>query len=1249
MTDISVSPKEYHIILSNRNMAHYGEIQNIDQSTVNVNLNFNSADELSFTVYKTLNNRECRLWDKIVDLKLGYVAELNEYFQIETPLTDADSTYKTVTGTSLCEAELGQIILRSVYINTEYDIDRDDYVPTIFCDPNKPEGSLLHRILKFAPHYHIGHVDDSLKTLQRTFETDGTSIYDFFTGDCAEQFNCIFIFDTPTRTINVYDLYTVCNKCGHRGEYDYVCPKCGSDDLKYYGEDTTIAVSKENLTEEINYSTDVDSIKNCFKLVAGDDDMTATVINNNPNGSSYYWAWSDFQKEDMSEELRNKLTSYNKLYESKQPEYSKIMENVYNCIDKIGYYTSSMMPDHEHPVITAASEAEKLNNTSLSPLGLSSVTTSTSIATVESALKNYAKVYVKSAYVKLEIVEGEWDYEGTDENGNHYGYWKGRIKVTNYSDEEDVAYSDYLNIKVYDLYEDFLKQKIDKVIAKENDDEGSIYDVLSIKVYEEDGKTEDQEATLEKFKEALTYYSLNRLKAFHDAVQSCIDIMIQEDQASEMADLYNTMYKPYKAKLDAIQEEMDKRQVTIDEWNKKYNDYTSQQQTIQKELNFESYLGKDLFLEMSAYRRDDTYQNDNFISDGLDNAELFKKANEFLDAAKKEILKACTPQHTITSTLYNLLKLPAFKPLVNHFKLGNWIRFLIDGHVYRLRLIKIGYDNSDDTKLTTEFSNLTVSPDVKSDVASILSAAQSMSTSYSYVAKQAEIGNKAQSALVDIQKNGLDTSLYEIKNADNQELTYSKHGLLFRKHDDNTDTYDPEQLVVTGNKIAFTRNTWESVSSVIGKQKYSLNGITYEKYGVNVDFMLSGEIISGDIYSLNYKTDSDGNITNGTHIDLEKGNFDFAGGKLHYNSDENVLEMTGLIKGSRIEGGSLLIGDMNSNHYAEIDENGNMTAAGVTIIGGTFESGDLGMSFEKVHIKNSDINGGSLSVSNADKSVYTEISTDGLLSAKGCNISGTFSGTFDGTFDGVLDLTNGSIAGRKINTTSLYFDNGSKSSGVNSNGSYSFWAGSTYANRNSAPLRVSHTGNVYATDVIIGSTKSSNFKFDGINIVGSNALNYQTVTISNDDGSITLYDENGENEATISPNKIELTNPNSQLIINGTKSRITSTEHYGDRLLYCYEMTEPMFGDIGESVVNADGFVYITLDPIFVETVNTVENKYYVSLTPYGKGELYIYDLCSDNFVVCGKPGLKFSWEVKAKQRGFESMRLEKQNKEKME
>lgn len=365
------SVQDYHIILSTRNMTHLGEIQNIDQESISINESFSSANELSFTVYKQLDGQKCKLWDKIVDLKLVYIAERNEYFQIECPITDSDAIYKVVTGTSLCEAELGQINLNGVYINTEEDIARDDYIPTIFCDPTKPAGSLLHRVLKSAPHYTIGHVDDSLKNLQRTFSIDGTSIYDFFTGDCAEQFNCIFLFDTPTRTINVYDLYTVCNKCGYRGEYNDVCPKCGNDDLKYYGEDTTIAVSKDNLTDEISYSTDVDSIKNYFKLTAGDDDMTAAVINNNPAGTAYITVISDFQKEDMSTELIDRLNSYDALYQEKQPEYSKLTEGLYEAIDKIGYYTSSMMPEGKpQEEITAAKQAANLTEKNLSPLCL---------------------------------------------------------------------------------------------------------------------------------------------------------------------------------------------------------------------------------------------------------------------------------------------------------------------------------------------------------------------------------------------------------------------------------------------------------------------------------------------------------------------------------------------------------------------------------------------------------------------------------------------------------------------------------------------------------------------------------------------------------------------------------------------------------------------------------------------------------------------------------------------------------------
>lgn len=1231
--------KEYHIVLSNRNMNHYGEIQNIDQDTIHINEHFNSANEISFTVYKELDGSECRLWDKIVDLKLVYVVERNEYFQIECPLTDSDALSKAITGTSLCEAELSQININGAYINTEEDIDRDDYVATVFYNPTKTAGSLLHRILKSAPHYSIGHVDNSLRDLQRTFTIDGTSIYDFLTGDCADQFNCMFTFDTATRTINAYDLYTVCNKCGYRGEYNDVCPECGSTDLIYLGEDTTITVSKDNLTDEISYSTDVDSIKNCFKLVAGDDDMTAAIINNNPNGSSYIWMLSDFQKEDMSDELVAKLNSYDKLYNEKQPGYSKIIQGVYECIDKILYYTSSMMPEPDpgrQMEYTATTEAAKLTEKELNPICLSSVTKSTSIATVESALKNYAKIYVNSGYVRIEPVDGvnykkEFSYEGKDKDGNNYGYWKGRLRVTNYSDEDDIAYTDDLNLKVYDFYEEFLQQKIQKVISKEDNNEGSIYDVLSIKIYKEDGKTEDQAKTLAKFKEALTYYSLNRLKVFYDAVQSCIDIMVQEDQASEMADLYKTMYVPYKNKLDAVQAEMDKRQATIDTWNKKYDDLSKQQLEIQKELDFEKYLGDKLFLEFSAYRRDDTYSNDNYISDGLDNAELFQKANDFLDAAKKEIKKASEPQHTISASLYNLLKIDAFKPLIDHFKLGNWIRFIVDGKVYRLRLITIEYDNSEYTQLSTEFSNLTVVPDVQSDVQSILSSAQSMSSSYSYVAKQAEQGNKANEAISDIQQNGLNSALYNIKNADDQEVIYDKHGLLCRKYDDVTSTYDPEQFMVTANCLAFTNDNWKTVVSAIGKQKYTLNGNTYYDYGINTKFLISGLIVSGNIYSNNYATDSKGNVTRGTHIALEDGSFDFAGGKLHYSSKDDTLEMTGLIKGSRIEGGSLLIGDKSSNNYAEIDENGKMIAKGITIIDGTLESASTGTTYVGVNIKNSTITGTSFSTSNGSSTTYTNISSQGVFTSKG------------GSFTGEANIISGSISGLSVSTDGLYSNNSSSSFGISTDTQCSFWAGSSYAGRKTAPFRVNNSGNLYVPNVYVeNSSKNTSFSITDSDITATNTSNKRTISISNStSGTINLYDSNGSNPLTLAPNQINLSSTNSQLIVKGTKSRVSETNNYNDRLLYCYETPTPMFGDIGTGIIDESGDCFVYIDPIFAETVNTNKCNYHVFLTAYGDGNLYVSKLQSDYFIVSGTKGLRFSWEIKAKQKDFESLRLE--------
>ena len=90
------------------------------------------------------------------------------------------------------------------------------------------------------------------------------------------------------------------------------CPKCGSTNITNgYGEDTLIFVTSDELASEgIQLVTDTDSVKNCFKLEAGDDLMTATVRNRNPNGTDYIWHFSDAIKEDMSIELIEKINSF---------------------------------------------------------------------------------------------------------------------------------------------------------------------------------------------------------------------------------------------------------------------------------------------------------------------------------------------------------------------------------------------------------------------------------------------------------------------------------------------------------------------------------------------------------------------------------------------------------------------------------------------------------------------------------------------------------------------------------------------------------------------------------------------------------------------------------------------------------------------------------------------------------------------------------------------------------------------------
>ncbi len=110
------------------------------------------------------------------------------------------------------------------------------------------------------------------------------------------------------------------------------------------------------------------------------------------------------------------------------------------------------------------------------------------------------------------------------------------------------------------------------------------------------------------------------------------------------------------------------------------------------------------------------------------------------------------------------------------------------------------------------------------------------------------------------------------------------------------------------------------------------------------------------------------------------------------------------------------------------------------------------------------------------------------------------------------------------------------------------------------------------------------------------------------------------------------------LVVRGTKSRVVETE-FGEKLMYAYEMPSPYFGDIGEGKLDVDGYAYIELDPVFAETVES--RTYQVFLQSYSKDGVYVKERHPSYFIVCGSAGAEFAWEVKAKQSGFDQLRLD--------
>lgn len=735
------------LLLCRRDRTVLGVLYPVTDLTVTWNLD--TCQELSFRVYKELLSET--LWNGLDQFKLIYIPEFAEYFDLDVAVSETEQSVKTITGKSLCEAELSQIVLYDIEINTESDISREDYTVAPVYDPEHPAGSLLLRILDKAPHYSIGEVDAEIAEQVRPFSIHGKDIYAFLTEELSKELNCLVRFDSVHRRISLY----------------------AADS---YGRDTSVFVDRENLATSISLNLDKDSVKNSYRIQGGDDSMTAAVAACNPNGTNYIYHFSDTMRHNMSDTLSHALTVYQELYDSRQQEYADNMHSLYASIETTLYLTSGMMPKETLPDTSATAELAKLTAETIGTISVQRLSTA-STTTVTNAVLAMAKALLAPGYL---VTAPEAAYSAATHT------WVGRFCVTASANSGDTAENETaITLPVDENYLNYTKQRIRRSLNQ--------YQVKSETTYD------------------YTLYGLNPLINFLDAYQACLDILIEMGAADADSNLgLSDLYAFYYQKRLLVSHEIQVREGQLKKTQAKTDTYLNIRNTIQKALDLRVFLeNRSVWKEFCSFRREDSYQNDNYISDGLNDAELFKNAQDLMDTAEAELIQASEPAITMDASLNNLLAIPEFRPLVGQFRLGNWIRLACDGHIYKLRLSSCTLNYADLSTISVTFSNAV------SLSSGIRTIRQTLSDIKQRRLRQNRSSSTEDSGLTYVSPN------YDPVSDASRNVTYHGNCLLGRSYDPDLGDYSGAQLKIIGNSIVFTTDNWATTQTLIGYHSLS--------------------------------------------------------------------------------------------------------------------------------------------------------------------------------------------------------------------------------------------------------------------------------------------------------------------------------------------------------------------------------------------------------------------------------------------
>ena len=249
---------------------------------------FNTLSEFGFSYPKSIDGgiTELEPYDYLKNKRL-VIIENEGVFQITSATEDADGS--TPIMRVECKSLESELIQRKInsYSGTQKLYDLLD-----------PSGTILGYIVSLVPNWTVGTISTSLLTKFRTFSVSDSNIYNFLMSDVATAFECVFSFDTTTRTINAYSIADATTE-------------------------TDVFLSYDNIISRSSFLELSDELTTALAIY-GKGNLNIRLVN--PLGSDKIYSFDYFKTSEwMSAGLISAITAWEALITSVQATYASTL------------------------------------------------------------------------------------------------------------------------------------------------------------------------------------------------------------------------------------------------------------------------------------------------------------------------------------------------------------------------------------------------------------------------------------------------------------------------------------------------------------------------------------------------------------------------------------------------------------------------------------------------------------------------------------------------------------------------------------------------------------------------------------------------------------------------------------------------------------------------------------------------------------------------------------------------------------